>query len=42
MKREQLGINTISLRGSYEEMADACAAAGFRNVEFYLQHVKEF
>ncbi len=42
MRREQLGINTVSLRGDYEEMMDACAVAGFRYVEFCLPQVKEY
>lgn len=42
MKREKLGINTVSLRGGYEEMMEACAAAGFRYVEFCLPQVKLF
>jgi 4-hydroxyphenylpyruvate dioxygenase len=42
MKREQLAINSISTGGGFEERLDAYAAAGFRNVEFFLGHVKEY
>jgi 4-hydroxyphenylpyruvate dioxygenase len=42
MKREQLAINSISTKGAFEEVLDAYAAVGFRNVEFYLGHVKEY
>jgi len=42
MKRSQLAINSISTRHkNLEEMLDAYAAAGFRNVEFALGHVRE-
>ncbi|MDQ3815071.1 MAG: sugar phosphate isomerase/epimerase [Armatimonadota bacterium] len=42
MKHGQLAINSISTRGGFEETLNAYAAAGFRNVEFYLGHVKEY
>nr|MDQ2732699.1 sugar phosphate isomerase/epimerase [Armatimonadota bacterium] len=42
MNRSQLAINSISTRGPMEETLAGYAAAGFRNVEFYLGHVKEY
>ncbi|MEX0653874.1 MAG: sugar phosphate isomerase/epimerase family protein [Phycisphaeraceae bacterium] len=41
MKRSQLAINSVSTRHkSLPQMLDAYRAAGFRNVEFCLPHVK--
>lgn len=43
MKREQLAINSVSTRHrDLEEALDAYAAAGFRNVECVLSHIKEW
>jgi sugar phosphate isomerase/epimerase len=43
MKTAQLAINSVSTRhGDLEEALDAYAAAGFRNVEFVLPHVKDW
>jgi len=42
MKRSQLGINSISVRGEFIDMIDGFAAAGFPNVEFFLGHVKGY
>ena len=41
MKKEQIAINTVSLRGTFEEILSASAEAGFRKVEFPLSQVKE-
>lgn len=41
MHRSQLAINTVSLRGSLEEILAACAEAGFENVEFALGQVRD-
>lgn len=41
MRLEQLAINTVSLRAQdLESLLDACAAGGFRQVEFALGQVK--
>ena len=43
MKESQFAINSISTSGSsLEERLDAYAAAGFKQAEFYLPHVKQF
>jgi 2-keto-myo-inositol isomerase len=43
MKPSQLAINSVSTAGdSLEERLDACSAAGFRNVEFCLPHLKDY
>lgn len=42
MKKTQLAINSISTSGkNLEERVGAYRTAGFRNVEFFLPHVKE-
>ena len=41
MKKDQIAINTVSLRGPFEEILSASAEAGFRKVEFPLSQVKE-
>lgn len=42
MNQSQLAIISISTRGPMEETLAGYAAAGFRNVEFFLGHVKEY
>jgi sugar phosphate isomerase/epimerase len=42
MKISQLAINSISVRGGFEEKLAAYQSAGFRAVEFPLNEVKEF
>ena len=43
MKPSQLAINSISTSGKgLEDRLSAYADAGFRNVEFYLPHLKDF
>jgi len=43
MKVSQLAINTVSTRqSSLEEALEAYAAAGFRQVEFQLGHLKDW
>src|SRR5579871_842479 len=43
MKREQLAIHSVSTRQKdLVEALDAYSAAGFRNVEFVLSHVKDW
>jgi sugar phosphate isomerase/epimerase len=39
VKREQLAINTVSLKGTFPEIVAGCAEAGFRNIEFVLGQV---
>jgi sugar phosphate isomerase/epimerase len=39
VKREQLAINTVSLKGAFPEILAGCAGAGFRNIEFVLGQV---
>jgi 4-hydroxyphenylpyruvate dioxygenase len=39
VKREQLAINTVSLKGSFADIVAGCAEAGFRNIEFVLGQV---
>ena len=39
MEREQLAINTVSLKGTLPEILAGCAEAGFRNIEFVLGQV---
>lgn len=42
MKRSQLAINTVSLRGEFAEILDGVAEAGFAQIEFHLAQVKSF
>ena len=43
MRRDQLAINTVSIKfDKLEEGLDACAKAGFRNVEFVIAHLETF
>jgi sugar phosphate isomerase/epimerase len=42
MKRSQLAINSISVRGTLEGKLEAFSLAGFRGVEFVLSDIKEF
>jgi 2-keto-myo-inositol isomerase len=43
MRVDQIAINSVSTSGeTLEERLDAYAAAGFRNIEFQLGHVKTF
>ena len=43
MNTSQLAINSVTTKhGSLEEALDAYSAAGFRNVEFVLPHLKEW
>lgn len=39
MKREQLAINTVSLKGAVPDILSGCAEAGFHNIEFFLGQV---
>ena len=39
MKRQQLAINTVSLKGTFPDILAGCAEAGFRNIEFVLGQV---
>ncbi len=42
MKRSQLAINTVSLRGEFTEILDGVAEAGFSQIEFHLGPLKDF
>ncbi len=42
MKKSQLAVNTVSLRGEFVEILDGVAEAGFSQIEFHLAPVKTF
>lgn len=42
MRQSQLAMNIVSLRGELLPVLDACAEAGFRNVEFPLGQIRPF